>query len=95
MLTTRDYDNFPVWSPRSDLIAFVRKIGVDFEVFTIRPDETIILPHFAEPDGECLELQQSHDEIEFSTGNTAPLRLPFNRFQPCLWIPENYPTIQP
>jgi TolB protein len=35
---TKDYDNFPVWSPRGDLIAFVRKIGVDFEIFTIRPD---------------------------------------------------------
>jgi Tol biopolymer transport system component len=46
MLTTRDYDNFPVWSPQGDLIGFVRKIGVDFEVFTIRPDETIILDAF-------------------------------------------------
>ncbi len=35
---TRDWDNFPVWSPRGDLIAFVRKIGDDFEIFTIRPD---------------------------------------------------------
>jgi Tol biopolymer transport system component len=35
---TTDYDNFPVWSPRGDLIAFVRKIGDDFEVFTIPPD---------------------------------------------------------
>jgi Tol biopolymer transport system component len=35
---TNDYDNFPVWSPRGNLIAFVRKIGDDFEVFTIRPD---------------------------------------------------------
>jgi TolB protein len=35
---TTDYDNFPLWSPRGDLIAFVRKIGDDFEIFTIRPD---------------------------------------------------------
>lgn len=35
---TKDYDNFPQWSPRGDLIAFVRKMGDDFEVFTIRPD---------------------------------------------------------
>jgi TolB protein len=35
---TREYDNFPLWSPRGDLIAFVRKTGEDFEVFTIRPD---------------------------------------------------------
>jgi Tol biopolymer transport system component len=35
---TKDYDNFPHWSPRGDLIAFVRRIGDDFEIFTIRPD---------------------------------------------------------
>lgn len=35
---TKDYDNFPVWSPRGDLIAFVRQIGGNFEVFTTRPD---------------------------------------------------------
>ena len=37
-MLTNEYDNFPLWSPRGDLIAFVRKIGDDFEVFTIRPD---------------------------------------------------------
>jgi TolB protein len=35
---TTDYDNFPLWSPRGDLISFVRKIGDDFEIFTTRPD---------------------------------------------------------
>lgn len=35
---TGEYDNFPVWSPRGDLIAFVRNIGGDFEVMTIHPD---------------------------------------------------------
>jgi TolB protein len=35
---TNDYDNFPVWSPRGDLIEFTRKVGQDFEVFTIQPD---------------------------------------------------------
>src|SRR5579862_4721845 len=35
---TSDYDNFPVWSPRGDLIAFIRRVDGDFEVFTIRPD---------------------------------------------------------
>jgi TolB protein len=35
---TDDYDNFPVWSPRGDLIAFVRKVDNDFEVYTVRPD---------------------------------------------------------
>jgi len=35
---TSEYDNFPLWSPRGDLIAFIRKMGDDFEVFTIRSD---------------------------------------------------------
>lgn len=37
---TTEYDNFAAWSPRGDLIAFVRRIGNDFEVFTIHPDGT-------------------------------------------------------
>jgi Tol biopolymer transport system component len=37
-ILTTDYDNFPQWSPRGDLIVFVRKYEDDFEVFTIRPD---------------------------------------------------------
>jgi Tol biopolymer transport system component len=35
---TSEWDNFPVWSPRGDLIAFIRRSGTDFEVFTIHPD---------------------------------------------------------
>jgi len=35
---THEYDNFPVWSPRGDLIAFIRKTSGNFEVFTIHPD---------------------------------------------------------
>jgi len=35
---TDKYDNFPLWSPRGDLIAFVRNIAGDFEVMTIHPD---------------------------------------------------------
>jgi len=35
---TNEYDNFPVWSPRGDLIAFIRRVAGDFEVFSIRPD---------------------------------------------------------
>ena len=37
---TNEWDNFPVWSPRGDLIAFIRRNGVDFNVFTIHPDGT-------------------------------------------------------
>jgi len=35
---TNVWDNFPVWSPRGDLIAFIRRTGTDFQVFTIHPD---------------------------------------------------------
>ncbi len=35
---TDDYDNFPVWSPRGDEIAFIRRIDGNFEVMTIHPD---------------------------------------------------------
>jgi TolB protein len=35
---TKEWDNFPVWSPRGDLIVFIRKIGNDFAVFTIQPN---------------------------------------------------------
>jgi TolB protein len=37
---TNVWDNFPVWSPRGDLIAFIRRTGADFQVFTIHPDGT-------------------------------------------------------
>jgi Tol biopolymer transport system component len=37
---TEVWDNFPIWSPRGDRIAFVRRNGSDFQVFTIRPDGT-------------------------------------------------------
>jgi Tol biopolymer transport system component len=38
---TNEWDNFSVWSPQGDLIAFVRRTtGGDFEVFTIHPDGT-------------------------------------------------------
>jgi Tol biopolymer transport system component len=37
---TNEWDNFPVWSPHGDSIAFIRRLGDDFEVFTIHPDGT-------------------------------------------------------
>jgi Tol biopolymer transport system component len=35
---TSEWDNFPIWSPKGDRIAFIRKTGNDFQIFTIRPD---------------------------------------------------------
>ena len=37
---TGAWDNFPLWSPKGDRIAFVRRLGRDFQVFTIKPDGT-------------------------------------------------------
>ena len=34
------YDNFPLWSPRGDVIMFSRQDGGDYEIFTIKPDGT-------------------------------------------------------
>jgi len=37
---TSGYDNFPLWSPRGDLIMFSRLEQGDYEIFTIKPDGT-------------------------------------------------------
>ena len=35
---SNEWDNFPIWSPAGDRIAFVRKTGPDFQIFTVHPD---------------------------------------------------------
>jgi Tol biopolymer transport system component len=37
---THGYDNFPLWSPRGDLIMFSRLTGGNYEIWTIKPDGT-------------------------------------------------------
>jgi Tol biopolymer transport system component len=37
---TKGYDNFPLWSPRGDLIMFSRVQQGDYEIYTIKPDGT-------------------------------------------------------
>ena len=37
---TDGYDNFPLWSPRGDLIMFSRSAKGDYEIYTIKPDGT-------------------------------------------------------
>ena len=79
---TNDYDNFPVWSPRGDLIAFIRKIQQNFEVFTIHSDGkgTIQLTNISgneahlawSPDGERLLFSSTRmgfkDEALYTVG---------------------------
>ncbi|MDE3187243.1 MAG: PD40 domain-containing protein [Acidobacteriota bacterium] len=82
---TSEYDNFPLWSPRGDLIAFVRNINGDFEVMTMRPDGSDVKQlththgneaHLAwSPDGERLLFTSSRmrfkDEALY-TGSPQP-----------------------
>jgi Tol biopolymer transport system component len=37
---TKGYDNFPLWSPRGDLIMFSRLAEDDYDIYTIKPDGT-------------------------------------------------------
>jgi TolB protein len=37
-MLTSGYDNFPLWSPRGDLIMFSRLAEGDYDIYTIRPD---------------------------------------------------------
>ncbi len=37
---TSEYDNFPFWSPRGDLIMFSRQERGNFDIYTIKPDGT-------------------------------------------------------
>ena len=34
------YDNFPLWSPRGDVIMFSRQVNGDYEIYSIKPDGT-------------------------------------------------------
>ncbi|HEV2418128.1 MAG TPA: hypothetical protein VGX94_10005 [Terriglobia bacterium] len=82
---TDGYDNFPVWSPRGDLIAFMRLIDGNFEILTIHPDGTDLKQlthtkgneaHIAwSPDGEWMVFTSSRmgfkDEALY-TNNPQP-----------------------
>ena len=67
---TEGYDNFPVWSPRGDLIMFSRAAQGDYEIYTIKPDGTGVKrvtffkgndAHMAwSPDGEYIIWASSH-----------------------------------
>jgi TolB protein len=77
---TRGYDNFPLWSPRGDLITFSRLADGAYEIYTIKPDGTSLKrltfthgndAHMAwSPDGEYLVFASSRmgfkDEVTYT-----------------------------
>ncbi len=79
---TGEWDNFPVWSPRGDRIAFIRRNGSDFQIFTIQPDgrglTQLTRTHGIDahlgwsPDGERLMFTSSRmgfkDEVLYTRG---------------------------
>jgi Tol biopolymer transport system component len=74
------YDNFPLWSPRGDLIMFSRLAAGDYEIYTIKPDGTGVKrlthshgndAHMAwSPDGEHIVFASSRmgfkDEVTYT-----------------------------
>ena len=40
VMLTKGYDNFPLWSPRGDLIMFTRLAEGEYDIYTIKPDGT-------------------------------------------------------
>ena len=79
-VVTKEYDNFPLWSPRGDLIMFSRLVDGDYEVHTIKPDGTGLKrltfthgndAHMAwSPDGEYIVFTSSRmgfkDEVVYT-----------------------------
>lgn len=77
---TKGYDNFPLWSPRGDLIMFSRQAEGDYEIYTVKPDGTDVKrltfargndAHMAwSPDGERIVFASSRlgfkDEMTYT-----------------------------
>jgi TolB protein len=69
---TEDYDNFPRWSPRGDVIMFVRRLEGSFVIFTIAPDGKR-LKRLTDPGSDDSHATWSPDSewIAFSSARTG------------------------
>jgi dipeptidyl aminopeptidase/acylaminoacyl peptidase len=79
-ILTREYDNFPLWSPRGNLIMFSRQIEGAYEIYTIKADGSSLKrltftkgndAHMAwSPDGEYIVFTSSRmgfkDEVAYT-----------------------------
>ena len=77
---TTEYDNFPLWSPRGDLIMFSRLVDGAYEIYTIKPDgrsiKRLTFTHGNDahmtwsPDGEYIAFASSRmgfkDEVTYT-----------------------------
>jgi len=65
---TDGYDNFPLWSPRGDLIMFSRLADNDYEIYSIKPDGTDLKRLTAAPGNDAHQgWSPDGDHIVFST----------------------------
>jgi Tol biopolymer transport system component len=68
-LTSSSQDNFPVWSPKGDVIAFTSKREGNYDLFTIRPDGSGLKRLTSDPGNEAHSVWSPDGEwLAFSSG---------------------------
>jgi Tol biopolymer transport system component len=66
---TDGYDNFPLWSPRGDLIVFSRQVQENWEIYTVRPDGTGVRRlTFAQGNNAHMAWSPDGERIVFASG---------------------------
>jgi TolB protein len=71
-LTTNSHDNFPVWSPKGDLIAFTSKREDNYDLYTIKPDGTGLTRITTDPGNDAHSVWSPDGKwLAFSSGITG------------------------